>query len=394
MKGLYIHIPFCEKKCHYCDFVITGRGSAPKRQRFLSALASEMDHKIKSAEDQTFDTLYIGGGTPSALDAGESRKLFELIESRFMFNSGSEKTLEANPGDLTFEKAALYRKAGINRISLGAQSFREETLHGINRAHGSKAISESFKILRDTGFDNISLDLILALPGETLEDVRFSLDKLLELGPEHVSLYELTVEERTVFGRLQKEGKLVLPREETSLQMLQTARQFLKDNGFVHYELLSYAKPGRESKHNLLYWANEEYLGLGPGAFSYLGGRRFRSSSSYEEYLSKIEAGDWTSLEDDTLSPDKKEIESFLLALRLTEGVQASKFSGLISKLTVPLERLAGQELLSVDDRIVRLTPKGQLFAETVFTELSPPYEGGVGEVKALDPSAFGTSPS
>jgi len=371
MRGLYIHIPFCEKKCHYCDFVITGRGSAPKRDRFLNALASEMDHAAKSGEDRSFDTLYIGGGTPSTLDPGESRRLFELIESRFTFGPAAERTLEANPGDLTFEKAVVYRKAGINRVSLGAQSFREETLHGINRSHGSGAIGESFKILRSAGFDNISLDLILSLPGETLEDVRFSLERLLELGPEHVSLYELTVEERTVFGRLQKEGKLVLPREETSLQMLKTARQFLKDNNFEHYELLSYARPGYESKHNLLYWANEEYLGLGPGAFSYLASRRFRSSSSYEEYLSKIEAADWTSLEEDALSPEKKEIESFLLALRLTAGAPASRFSVLIPKLAASLGRLTQQELLSVDDRTIRLTPKGQLFAETVFTELS-----------------------
>ena len=327
-----------------------------------------------------FDTLYVGGGTPSALDVGESRRLFELLESRFTFQSGAEKTLEANPGDLTFEKASLYRKAGINRISLGAQSFREETLHGINRAHGSAAIGESFKILRDAGFDNISLDLILSLPGESLEDVRFSLERLRELRPEHVSLYELTVEERTVFGRLQKEGKLVLPGEETQLEMLKTARKFLKDHGFNHYELLSYARPGCESKHNLLYWANEPYLGLGPGAFSYLGGRRFRSSSSYEEYLAKIEVGDWTPLEEDALSPEKKEIESFLLALRLIEGAPASRFRGLIPRLAVPLGRLTEQELLLVDDETIRLTSKGQLFAETVFTELSAPLSSRASE--------------
>lgn len=371
MKGLYVHIPFCQKKCHYCDFVITSRGSAPKRDRFLSALALEMDHRAENTDRRPFDTLYIGGGTPSALDTDESRRLFEMIEKHFIFKPGAERTLEANPGDLTEEKAALYREYGINRISLGAQSFRDETLHAANRAHGSEAIGESFKMLRNAGFTNVSLDLILSLPGETLEDVRFSLRRLLELGPEHVSLYELTVEERTVFGRLQKEGKLVLPREETSLEMLKTARHFLKDNGFRHYELLSYAKPGYESKHNLLYWANEEYLGLGPGAFTYLEGRRLRSSSSYEEYLSKVEAGDWTSLEEDTLSPEKKEIESFLLALRLVEGASALRFRGLIPKLIAPLGRLAEQDLLLVDDETIRLTSKGQLFAETVFTELS-----------------------
>ncbi len=371
VKGLYLHIPFCAKKCHYCDFVVTDAGSASQREKFLDVLSAEMGRWLENFKNAEFDTLYLGGGTPSALDVDETAHLFKLIEKNFSFQAGAERTCEVNPGDVTEEKAALYMKSGIRRISLGAQSFDDAILKRINRAHDAEAISDSFRILRRAGFKNINLDLIFSLPGQTLAEVRASLEKLLELGPEHVSLYELTVEDRTVFGALRKKGRLNLPTEEASLEMLTFARDFLKANGFRHYELLNYAKPGFESKHNLLYWGNHEYLGLGPGAFSYLDGRRFRNSASYEEYLKKAENGDLTAHEEEVLDPEKKQVESFLLALRLTEGASAAQFSDLTPKLTSSLTRLVEQGLLLSDDQRIRLTPKGQLFAETVFTELS-----------------------
>jgi len=371
MKGLYLHIPFCAKKCHYCDFVITDASSAIGRKKFLRALSTEMGRWAKNFKNAKFKTLYLGGGTPSVLDADEMVGLFELIEKNFYFEANAEKTCEVNPGDITEKKAALYLKSGICRISLGAQSFNETTLKRINRAHDAGAISDSFRILRKAGFKNINLDLILSLPGQTIGEVHDSLKKLLELGPKHVSLYELTVEERTVFGRLQKKGKLDLPKEESSLEMLMFARDFLKTNGFRHYELLNYAKPGFESRHNLLYWANEEYLGLGPGAFSYVRGRRFQYSATYESYLEKVERGDWMAHEEEVLSAEKKRVESFLLALRLTEGAQVERFKDLIPKMQTTLSRLVGQGLLSADHKSIQFTAKGQLFAETVFAELS-----------------------
>ncbi len=371
MKGLYIHIPFCAKKCHYCDFVIALAGTVSKHERFLDALSAEINHRASDFKGIKFDTLYLGGGTPSALDTRQTRRLFGMIAENFSFKKTAEKACEVNPGDVTEEKAALYLEAGICRISLGAQSFDDGTLKRINRAHTSGQIGDSFRILRKAGFKNISLDLILSLPGQTIGEVHDSLKKLLELGPKHVSLYELTVEERTVFGRLQKKGKLDLPKEESSLEMLMFARDFLKTNGFRHYELLNYAKPGFESRHNLLYWANEEYLGLGPGAFSYVRGRRFQYSATYESYLEKVERGDWMAHEEEVLSAEKKRVESFLLALRLTEGAQVERFKDLIPKMQTTLSRLVGQGLLSADHKSIQFTAKGQLFAETVFAELS-----------------------
>lgn len=370
MRGLYIHIPFCAKKCHYCDFVVTSKGEPSKRARFLKALALESDSWSRRLRKVPFDTLYLGGGTPSALESAEAEKLFELLETRFRFKEGAERTIETNPGDITPKKAALYRDAGFTRVSLGAQSFNKRTLAAANRDHDEQAIETAFEALRGAGFRNISLDLILSLPGESIKDAHFSLERAIALEPEHISLYELTIEKATVFGALHHQGRLELPHEDEALETLNFARQFLTDNGYRHYELLSYAKPGYESRHNLLYWANEEYLGLGPGAVSYMDGRRFKHSASYEEYMNKTEKGDWSAIEEESLRGERKEAESFILSLRLSDGAARERFSDIMLKLEEPLHRLKEQGLVVIDERATRLTPKGRLFAETVFSEL------------------------
>ena len=278
---------------------------------------------------------------------------------------------EANPGDIDQALADNYLRLGVNRVSLGAQSFRDATLRRLNRCHSEKDISDSFHILRKAGFRNISLDLILSLPGETLEDVQRSLRELLKLNPEHVSLYELTIEEKTVFGDLHKKGKLKLPNEDLQIEMLTLARETLKKVGYDHYELLSYAKPGFRSRHNRIYWANQEYLGLGPGAFSYLDGRRFRNSSSYTEYLKKINENDWSAFEEEKLDREKKDTESFLLSLRLKEGARAARFRSLMKRSNKNLKTLEEKGLIEKKNGTIRLTGRGQFFAETVFTELS-----------------------
>lgn len=373
MIGLYIHIPFCTKKCHYCDFVVTTAQAPEKRSDFLSALEKEMVHHAPSFKSREFDTLYLGGGTPSVLSVEEIKSVFSLLRGYFSFRSEIEITCEVNPGDLNERKARAYRQLGINRISLGAQSFNERMLQRLNRAHGVRDIHESFSLLREEGFSNINMDLMFSLPEETWEDVMHSLRQLKQLDPEHVSIYELTIEERTVFGSQFKKGALKLPAEEEQVRTLSFAREFLKQNGFVHYELLNYAKPGFESRHNTLYWADQEYLGLGPGAFSYFGGRRFRHSSRVDQYLRKAQDGDWSASEEETLTPEKKEIESFLLSLRLLAGADLDRFSSIELRLARPLSELFGKGLLIKEGNRIRLTPRGQFFAETVFAELSSP---------------------
>ena len=371
MIGLYLHIPFCSRRCHYCDFVITTGRDKSRRRDFLPALEKEIRHTRDFFPGRTFETFYLGGGTPSVLEASELREVFRLVRDHFKIKENAEITLEANPNDISAEKAGAFKQLGINRVSLGAQSFNDATLKKINREHTADDIGRSFRILRNAGFGNINLDLILSLPGELFSDVEYSLNKAVGLGPEHISIYELTIEKNTFFGGEFKKGRLGLPDEEIQLEMLSHAREFLKARGFWHYELLSYAKPGFESRHNLLYWANEEYLGLGPGAFSYFNGRRFRNSSTVDEYFKKIGNDDWTAYEEETLTPDKKEIESLLLALRLSEGALVSRFEPVIGKFLENINALTEKGLLDKTADRIYLTPRGQFFAETVFAELA-----------------------
>jgi len=371
VTGLYLHIPFCIKKCHYCNFVITNSGSQDKKTEFLSSLEKELDHYHDRFRNVFFETLYLGGGTPSSLSEEALKELLSLIGSHFKFKKDAERTCEVNPGDLDENKIRVLKEFGVRRISLGAQTFNEGTLKRLNRAHDVEDTLRSYDLLRQSGFQNINMDFILSLPGETLEDVKHSLGKAVKLGVEHVSLYELTIEEHTVFGDQHRKGKLGLPDEDTQMKLLSFARDFLKQNNFEHYELLNYAKPGFRSRHNLLYWANEDYLGLGPGAFSYFDGRRFRSSAGVDEYLEKMRHGDWTPHEEEVLTPEKKEIESLLLALRLSEGAAIKKFQPVLQKLKGSVNKLERQGLLVQDPQSLRLSPRGQFLAETVFSELS-----------------------
>ncbi len=373
MTGLYVHIPFCIKKCHYCNFVITGAGSKPKERRFLEIFEKEAAHYKARFAARRFSTLYLGGGTPSAISSKDLEKVFSILRKNFRFQKEIEITCEANPGDITVEKARTLKALGVNRISLGAQTFHDRTLKKLNRAHGVQDIFDSFSRLRKEGFSNISLDLMLALPGETVEDVHFSLEQIARLSPEHVSVYELVIEDKTVFGRRHALGKLLLPPEEIQTQMLSNTRDFLKAKGYAHYELLSYARRGFQSRHNRIYWANGQYLGLGPGAFSYFGGRRFRNSSDFDDYMAKTAAGTWSAYEEETLSAEKKETESFLLALRLLEGASVKKFTKFLKKMNPTVKDLTEKGLLVAENQKIRLTPQGQFFAETVFSEFSAP---------------------
>lgn len=368
--GLYVHVPFCARHCRYCDFVVTTESGDDAHRRFLEAVEAESGFHAPALDGLTLETLYFGGGTPSRLSPAGFERLTAGLRARFSFAPSVEISLEANPDDVDAERAAAWHAAGVSRVSLGAQSFRDETLAFAGRSHGAAQTVEAVRRLREAGFRSVNLDLILSMPGETPADVDASLERLLELSPEHVSLYELVVEPRTVFAQWQKVGKWKAAPESEQAEMLVAARAKLKKAGYRHYELLNFAKPGHESRHNLLYWANREYLGLGPGAFSYLGGRRFRFARSVDEYYRKIERREWSPAEEETLSNERREVESFLLALRLEEGAAAARFAPLIERKAAEIGALAGKELVVHDARGVRLSERGKLFAETVFSEL------------------------
>jgi oxygen-independent coproporphyrinogen-3 oxidase len=332
----------------------------------LTDLALEARARAAEAGSRAFDTFYLGGGTPSILSSADLEALLRALRGVFEFAAAAETTLEANPNDVNGDSARAWRGLGFDRVSLGAQSFNDAALERLGRSHRAADTETAFEGLRKAGFENISLDLMLSLPRETAADARRSLERAVTLGPEHLSLYELVVEPRTFFGHEARGARLELPSEEESLETLLSANEILERSGYRRYELLSWAKPGFESRHNTLYWTGGEYLGLGPGAHSYLGGRRSCLAKTVDRWYAKTEAGDWTPDEFEALAPPAREREAFLLALRLADGAAKNEFPG-----RPDIGGLIERGLLEEDGERVRLTARGRLLAESVFAELA-----------------------
>ena len=370
LKGLYIHLPFCETRCPYCNFVTTAAPSPNLRGRFFQSLAAEIKHARESCGRFSFDTLYLGGGTPSCLNIPEIDGLVSKIHAAFGFKKGYEFTCEFNPGDGEAAKLKAFRAAGVNRVSLGCQAFQEGVLQRLGRRHTARDIFETVAKIRAEGIRNISFDLMLRLPGQTAGDFRDSVKRCIELEAAQVSLYDLEVHRKTPFGRLEKEGKLDLPGEEEHARMYESAIERLGGAGYEHYEISNFAKPGMASRHNRIYWHNQEYLGLGPGAFSYLDGIRSQFAPSLDRYLEKCGVGNWTPDQEERLTEAEKETETFAMALRLREGVRPGKFKKIYPRLHERIRTLCGERLLEKEHGAVRLTPRGKFLSEDVFAFL------------------------
>lgn len=370
MRGLYVHIPFCLKKCFYCDFVITTDRTAKTRQRFFRSLRREIEFAKSKFGKLSFDTLYLGGGTPSLLSPDEMSELLGVLRSEFKFQNDYELTCEINPENLDADKLQQYQHLGINRASVGAQSFNDELLRKMGRTHSSHHIVRAIELLQKTGFQNISIDFILKLPRQTIADVKDSIQRAISLGAKQISLYDLDVHEKTVYGLMQKQGKLHLPSGDEHEQMFGAAELILNEAGFHAYEVSNFALPGFESKHNLIYWHNQEYLGLGPGAYSYLGGVRYQFASDVEHYLQKCEAGDFTNDTEDLISPEEREIENLMTGLRLQQGIDLEKFTLTKPRFSEKLKLLAENHLILCQDNRVSLTTRGRFMCETVIQHL------------------------
>lgn len=367
MRGLYVHIPFCLKKCHYCDFVITTKRGPSDREEFFRAIFSEAEAASKKYGRLKFNTFYLGGGTPSALSSAEMQSLVLKIKEHFDFEPDFEFTCEINPGDIDREKLETYRQLGMNRVSLGVQSFQEHLLEDMGRPHGVKEILEAHELLKQTGFKNISFDLINGLPKQTLEEFRESLQRTADMGASQLSLYDLDVHEKTVYGLRRRENRLPVPDEDTRSEMYEAAQKIMTGGGYHHYEISTFAKPGFESRHNLLYWHNQEYLGLGPGAFSYLNGVRYQFSGDVRGYLEKCAAGNWKPETEDILTEEEKEKETLFTGLRLLKGVDLNLFRMISDDLQKKLEAAKPYGLFETKQNRLYLTPKGRALAERSF---------------------------
>ena len=379
MLGIYVHVPFCVKKCGYCDF-LSFPGMENCFRGYVKALCGEIENrgKLHSPEEggkAPVDTVFIGGGTPTVLPAEYLAEILGTVEKTFDVIPGAEITVEANPESATLEKLSKLREAGFNRLSIGFQSLSDRRLSAIGRIHDSKKALEAFAAARKAGFDNVNVDLIFGFPGEPEGEFAATLEGVLALKPEHVSCYSLIVEEGTPLAENVRSGMLPEPDDVRDRKDYRQAVKRLKEAGYVHYEISNFALPGRESRHNLRYWHQREYLGFGPGASSFYGGRRFANSADVERYVSGIFETDPDS--DETMTQAALRDEFMMLGFRLTEGPDFDRFAEKFGRrpeefFADRLEKLEIRGLIEkrgCGSRPYALTEKGLDFANEVFEE-------------------------
>ena len=373
--SLYLHIPFCVRKCLYCSFVsVTDAPLSPRDYTALLLREMEMRAAALPAPSRA-PTLYLGGGTPSLLAPALVGQIVEAAVRLFGLEADAEVTIEANPGTVTAEILAGYRTAGVNRLSLGVQSFDDRMLARLGRVHTAREAREAFAAARAAGFDNIGVDLIHSLPGEDLAAWREELRAAAGLCPEHVSAYGLTVEEGTPFARLAEEGSLVLPDEEASARMFEETAATLDAFGYAQYEISNYALAGRRSRHNQVYWRRESYLGIGAGAHSFLRspGLRWQNPDDIAAYGRAVGAGRLPDEGRVPLSPREAMDEWLFLGLRLLDGVEPARFR---EEFGLPLDTVYGEKvkrlcaagLLVTEGGRLRLTPRGIILSNQVFS--------------------------
>ena len=361
----YVHIPFCTQICYYCDFSKVFIKNQPV-DSYLEHLIEEYD----SYDIKKLRTLYIGGGTPTALSAPQLAFLLEKLTDKLDLSYLEELTIEANPGDLDQEKIAVLKDSPVNRVSLGVQTFNDRMLKQIGRSHLEKDIYENIANLKKAGFDNISIDLIYALPKQTMEDVKTNVAKAIALDIPHMSLYSLILENHTVFMNRMRRGKLPLPKEDLEAEMFDYIIAELEKAGFEHYEISNFSKPGFESRHNLMYWDNAEYYGIGAGASGYVDGIRYKNHGPIRHYLHAVEAGN-ARVQEEVLTLHEKLEEEMFLGLRKKSGVSKKRFEekfGLSfeDQYGAVVSELTEQGLLVPDKDIVRMTKKGLFLGDTV----------------------------
>ena len=388
--GLYVHVPFCKTKCPYCDFN-TYQGIEGQMGAYLEAVTTELQLWGRALCHPEVRTVFFGGGTPSYLPDGDIKTILQAASRSFAIDSRAEITIEANPGDLDFAACRGLLRQGVNRLSIGVQSLDNSLLQLLGRRHSAEGAIEAFRTARDAGFENVNLDLMYGLPNQSLRQWEDTITELASLSPEHISLYALTLEEGTPMRLWADQGKIPEPDPDVAADMYALARQVLSDSGYHHYEISNWAKPGMQSQHNMVYWRNEPYLGVGPGAHSRLGEYRFWTVLAPREYSSRVaewsDAGleGWTMLGEGELGrartvdgwehidPDTACAETMFLGLRLLDGMdltQASDAVGqdLAARYGAEIGELLELGLLLRERDTIRLDPSACLIANQVFT--------------------------
>lgn len=372
MAGLYIHVPFCIRKCRYCDFYSEPLGDGSGTSSYLDALEMELGTLPQGFRPET---VYIGGGTPTALKPADLEDLFTSIQREVDLSGVTEWTCEANPGTLAREEAEILRESGINRVSLGVQSFDPQNLAFLGRIHSAQEAVDSFRLLRECGFKNVSLDLMYAIPGSSRGQLETDLARIVNLEPEHVSCYGLIFEKGTPLTRLRDAGEVAEIEDDEQLEQYRLVRRTLAAAGYRHYEISNFAKPGFESRHNLLYWSGGEYIGCGPAAHGHWLGRRYANVRNVGDYSRLLMEGQSVRASEEKLKPDAKARETLVMGLRRIDGVDREEFrrgTGFDYRdlLGKEIDALCELGMLEEVDHRLRLTEKGLFVSDSVFAEL------------------------
>jgi putative oxygen-independent coproporphyrinogen III oxidase len=367
----YLHIPFCEHICYYCDFNKVFLEGQPVDE-YIQSLLKEIELTQLHYPAREMNTIYIGGGTPTSLSASQLDVLLAGVRQRLPFNEANEFTVEANPGDLTREKLQVMKNYGVNRLSMGVQTFDDRLLKKIGRKHTAADVYTTMQILEKEAFNNVSIDLIYALPGQTLSSFRDTLTRVLDLDLPHYSLYSLILENKTMFMNWVRQGRLQLPEEEMEAQMFEETIAAMEAKGRHQYEISNFAVPGYESQHNLAYWNNDHYYGFGAGASGYLGQTRYKNHGPIQHYLKPLQQNQLPVVETEELTVANQIEEELFLGLRKKAGISKRKFE---RKFHQPIENVYGETiqhlitagLMLEESDVLRLSKKGLFIGNEVF---------------------------
>ena len=373
-SSIYIHIPFCATKCYYCAFN-TYTFHKAQAEAYLQALRTEME--LYAPETDTLQTIFIGGGTPSILSANVLAQLFADISLNFSISPDAEITVECNPGTLDAGKLNVLQESGVNRLSFGLQAMQDETLKQLGRIHTVSEFLQSYHLAREYGFENTNVDLIFALPEQTMAAWHHTLSAVISLNPAHISAYNLVMEEATPFYEQWQTGELTLPAEDTEADMFQYTIETLTAHGYTHYEICNFAKPTHFVRHNLVYWNNLPCVGLGAGACGYVNGTRWTNIRGIAPYIDRLRRGNRPISEAERLTGHAEKVETLMLALRKRKGVSLETYYNRFGEeieaaFGTILNKWIDLDVLEQTDTHLRLTDRGLFLANEVFIELLP----------------------
>ena len=374
MLGLYIHIPFCVEKCFYCDFNSYKIQNKNEKKEYIKNLKKEINLYKEEFKDKTFDTIFLGGGTPSILEGEELEEIFNDIYKNFGILKDAEITIECNPGTLTKKKLETMKKCGVNRLSIGLQTTQNKNLKYIGRIHTYEIFEKNYREALEVGFENINIDLMYSLPNQSFDDYKESLDKVIKLSPTHISSYSLILEENTKLHKMYENKEFELNSDELDIKIYDYTIDKLKENGYNHYEISNYSKNNYECKHNIIYWKCENYLGLGAGASGYINNIRYKNVDSINDYNSLLKNNQKPIEEIINLTYKDKIEEAIIMNLRMTEGIDILEFNkkydiNFKEKYNKILEKLKYENLIIEKNNRVFFTRRGRQISNTILIE-------------------------